>query len=406
MKTIYKYFNNLFLISILACGSIACSGLDPMDDYKKFLEGGEISYTGRVDSVKSFSGRSRLKLSMLLVSDPNITKIRSYWNNGMDSVEVSVNRGTGVDTVHFMLENLIEGGYNFEIITLDDIGNRSVPVTASGKVYGEKYEATLLSTPIISSKWYNYADSAIIELGGKDQFSLGERITYMDKEGQERKVILEKDTDWVHLENYKQGTEVYTQTMFMPEPTALDTFYSAKNTSLPEKTLVLFREDLDILKNSGSPVEYDTWDGNRWGIPKNWEVNETVKNMDGYGGFDGYKGHGYIAMEKWNSGHSPILNGKIYQSVTLPAGEYAFMMDFDSRNVKDEAYIIVAKGMGLPDVDQKDNAIAYEPLKDNKEVRFVLDQEMTISVGFLAWYEQDKQNFRAHNLKIQKLEWK
>jgi hypothetical protein len=145
----------------------------------------------------------------------------------------------------------------------------------------------------------------------------------------------------------KSGSSIEYQTLFLPEPTAIDTFRAEVETAH-----VIYEMHIE---NAGFPVEYSEWDGSRWGIPRDWVVNETVKNMNGYGGFDGFQGGGYLSMEKWNDSHAEIINGKIYQPMTLPAGTYSFEANFsDERggfNVSDEAYMAVVEGNTFPDIE-------------------------------------------------------
>lgn len=67
----------LLLFIIGACSKI--------DDYRsKFMAGGSITYTGKMDSVYIFSGRNRAKVTGLFTSDPNIAKYRVFWNSRQD----------------------------------------------------------------------------------------------------------------------------------------------------------------------------------------------------------------------------------------------------------------------------------------------------------------------------------
>src|SRR5215208_5798550 len=110
MRVIRFRWYSLF-ISVAAVIFFACGKMD--DTYKDFIKNGEIIYTGRVDSVQAYAGKNRIGLSMLLVSDPKITKVKVFWNNGRDSAVQNVVRTIGVDTVRFLLTNLTEGTYSF-----------------------------------------------------------------------------------------------------------------------------------------------------------------------------------------------------------------------------------------------------------------------------------------------------
>ena len=59
-------FAMAIIVLIHSCASSA-------DDYLKFTEGGAISYTGKIDSLKIFSGRDRIKIEGLIVWDPKVS---------------------------------------------------------------------------------------------------------------------------------------------------------------------------------------------------------------------------------------------------------------------------------------------------------------------------------------------
>ena len=108
-----RIYKNLAIASFLFGGILACT---PMDDYKKFIGDGEISYTGRVDSVKIYSGEERVMVEGLLISDPKVCGCLIFWNNKMDSLDVPVERTEKVDTLRQII-NLPENLYNFELYT-------------------------------------------------------------------------------------------------------------------------------------------------------------------------------------------------------------------------------------------------------------------------------------------------
>jgi hypothetical protein len=84
------------------------------DEYRKFTEGGAISYTGKIDSLKLLPGRNRLEVQGLILSDPKVKELRIYWNNKKDSAVVPIVRTSGIDAVTKIIDNLEENIYNFE----------------------------------------------------------------------------------------------------------------------------------------------------------------------------------------------------------------------------------------------------------------------------------------------------
>src|SRR3546814_16295689 len=77
-----------------------------------------------------------------------------YCNNGRDSVEVPINKTTGIDTVRVMIDNLQERIYTFEIVTYDNDGNKSVPSIGNGESYGDNYQNYRLPRLVMSAQYF------------------------------------------------------------------------------------------------------------------------------------------------------------------------------------------------------------------------------------------------------------
>src|SRR5690606_17809370 len=122
------------------------------EGYKDFLKDGETSYTGKIDSLEVLSGRNRVNVKGLFISDPKISECRIYWNSGSDSISVPVTRTQNVDTLDVIIDNLPENIYSFEVRTFDALGNKSVAVSKIGTVYGNRYQTSLYNRPEVSSK--------------------------------------------------------------------------------------------------------------------------------------------------------------------------------------------------------------------------------------------------------------
>jgi hypothetical protein len=102
-------------------------------------------------------------------------------------------------------------------------------------------------------------------------------------------------------------------------------------------------------------------------------------------------------MERW--GTPEIPNGKIYQTVTLPAGKYLFEIDFEGHKINNEAYLAIAAGTTLPDVAEIATAIGYSPFSA-PQVTVVLTEETEVSIGVVANLISNEQYFRARGVKF------
>lgn len=159
------------------------------------------------------------------------------------------------------------------------------------------------------------------------------------------------------------------------------------------------------IKNPGNPFVAETRlpSNNRWGTLKDWMVNDAVKSHNGYGGWSSDNG-GTMNMESgWGS--PQILNGKIYQTITLPAGRYSF--DPSGGNwsggenfMKDIGYAVVAPDMDvLPDYNQIANStnIFFQPFSKpvQNPVVFELSAPTKVTLGVVVNYAQDQQGFKS-----------
>ncbi|HEX7844933.1 MAG TPA: DUF4998 domain-containing protein [Chitinophagaceae bacterium] len=217
-------FNKFYLLLLMiAVAFVACSKME--DTYKEFVQNGEIIYTGRVDSVKSYPGKNRTALTMLLLSDPKISKVKVFWNNKTDSAVKDVVRTTGVDTVKFMLTNMTEGTYAFEIYTYDNQGHSSIKTDAIGIVYGQNYINSLFNRPLRSMTYA--ASKATLKWYGPSAQTIGQQINYTDSLNVAQSIFVPKADTMTVLSNFKKlGTFQY-RTLYLPEVNAIDTFYSA-----------------------------------------------------------------------------------------------------------------------------------------------------------------------------------
>lgn len=215
---------------------LSCSKMD--DTYHDFIKDGEVIYPAKVEAVKTHTGNNRIELSMLLTSDPKITKVKVFWNNGKDSAEKAVQRTTGVDTVRFSINNIEEGTYTFDIFTYDKNGHRSVKTDIIGNVFGERFIGSLYNRTLKSVSYLTTNGSArLVWVGAADQM-IGQEIKYTDSQGVARSFIEPRynsdgsSRDTTVLSTFKKGGSFEFRTLFKPEFSSLDTFYSAYETRI------------------------------------------------------------------------------------------------------------------------------------------------------------------------------
>lgn len=238
--------------------------------------------------------------------------------------------------------------------------------------------------------------------------------------------------------NFTDGVKDHTYTMTIRNLKASTTFYvrlgARVNDSFKNYNYsVVIKIDVpaadpnalpdNFLKNADFPFIRNTWDGDRWGTLTDWLTNDAMRSRGNglYGGYDGgygdYAGgkNSSFGFERWSSGENPIVNGKIYQTMTLPAGDYQYTLSFaggnpqTSNNGTDPRFIVVAAGKSLPDVADINTSLAHasfvgiDPNTGSVMVEFTLAQSTEVTVGVLANFTNTEQNVRVHHLSLKKM---
>jgi len=220
MKT-FANIKKLYIPIVLILLVYSCR---KMDEYKEFTKDGEISYTGKMDSVVVFSGDERVFVKGLLRADPKITNCRIYWNNGHDSVDIPIEKSGRTDTIKKFIP-LSENLYNFIIYTYDALGNKSIPVYATGKVYGDLYKKSINNRLILSA--IANADNDVTVTWRPIDKTLGAfatDVSYTDNNGKNKHVQVDVNAETAVLTNYKEGTPFSYQTLYIPDTLCIDTF--------------------------------------------------------------------------------------------------------------------------------------------------------------------------------------
>lgn len=222
---------SLFLLFLLAIGMVGCSKMN--NSYHDFWKNGEKVYPASPDSIKVFSGENRIEMTFTIAGGTSVTKAIIYWNNKTDSLVVPVqqNEKKSKDTIDVVLTNLPEGFYSFDVYTYDDKGNRSVVVNAIGHSYGNKYTSSLLSRLIESASYIN--DTAIIVWGDPaDKTSIGSELLYKGTTGTSRQLFVPPSADTTFITDmaFSAGDVILNRTLYVPDSTSIDTFYTAYDT--------------------------------------------------------------------------------------------------------------------------------------------------------------------------------
>jgi hypothetical protein len=204
-----------------------------MDEtYSEFWDEGVITYPAKADSVRTYPGDNRIILSWQLRGDPSITRTKIYWNNRTDSLDTPVTlTGALVEKIDVSLSNLPEASYAFDIYMFDGKGNRSIPVSTVGKVYGENYRKTLLARYVTNAE-YSAGEMTITWGNRVDATSVGTKIIYHSTDGTQRSIFETPDAVSTVISDfdYEVGNTFTVISAYLPVAEAVDTFYSAPAT--------------------------------------------------------------------------------------------------------------------------------------------------------------------------------
>jgi hypothetical protein len=220
MKT-KKTYQNFIVSLIIAFCLIACE--DMMDIHKKYVEGGEITYAPKLDSVQFLAGNNRILFQFWLKSAPNVRTVNLYWNSHADSLIIPVTPSAGLDSLSVFIENLEEQTYTFDALTTDIYGYSSLISSGISTSYGNIFQSTLnprqINRILISSmegtvSWY----SSPVNL-------LATEVRYTDTNGEIQIIQTPANESSTICPQADPASTFEYRSLFLPEPVAVDTFY-------------------------------------------------------------------------------------------------------------------------------------------------------------------------------------
>ncbi|WP_082592066.1 DUF4998 domain-containing protein [Candidatus Symbiothrix dinenymphae] len=214
------------VITVLAGITLtACDGM--MDFHQKYVEGGEIVYLPPPQSVEFLAGKDRVVVKIAFYNSPNTKSIDVYWNNAQDSLIylLPAPLSAGADTVYVSVPLEEEKGYNFTVYSTDAHGNRSLPSTGFGTAYGAMYQSSLSNQPMRRIALSD--DGGMLQWSLKSEGLYSKEVSYRKNDNLDSVVTTPADTTTTILPNAKSASQVTYRSSFLPEPTAIDTFYTA-----------------------------------------------------------------------------------------------------------------------------------------------------------------------------------
>jgi hypothetical protein len=365
-----------FLLLTLVISTSSCEE----EDYPLVLDNNEQASLGELEFLEIRSGNNRVLVEGV-VKDPSVSEVKIFWNDGANSIVVPVNASSETDTIHEIIEDLEEKMYIFEAQTFDEAGNSSKIVSGGAEVFGSSFANNAGNRQVVSSALRDSLLEVTFNLVDRSSGIIGTEFSYEKTSGMDHELFLQPEENSLSIPDFKSGSGFRYRTLYIPSLMAIDTVYTdyAEFTPIP----------LPQLKNASAPFEAAEASG-RWGTLAEWTTNEAIKNHGGYGGWDA--NNGFNVESGW--GAPAIVNGKIYQTVTAAAADFALQVEFNAHNYSEEDeggfYIVIAKGDGLPDVENLATApevLGYERVIGgvmNYSVEFTVVEMTEISIGIVT----------------------
>jgi hypothetical protein len=215
-----KYISLLAIWMGLFC-FMSCD--DFMDVHKKYVEGDEIIYAPKVDSMQFIAGREKILFRVWLRNSPNVRSVDVFYNNRTDSVIIPVTPSAELYNVNYILPDMGESAYTFEVRTTDSYGHQSLPTTGIGTSYGNNFQSQLNNRIANISINEKLSQTQVTWLSASENLILSEmRYTTI---GNEIKIIKVKPNESITpITDAADGSSFEYRSLFLPEPNAIDTF--------------------------------------------------------------------------------------------------------------------------------------------------------------------------------------
>ncbi len=278
MKNMIIKYRNLIIL-LLAFTIFSCDKME--DNYSQYLEGGEINYSSKPLNLMGQAGFKRIQLSWDLTTVNNVKEAIIAFNDQEIKVPVSSAQN---NSVRYIVNNLEEGIYDFEVYTISNSENKSLISSAIVSSYGEKYQSGL---NIQKLENFSYdGDILNFDVIGDFKNLIGYKIEYTKQNGELETKYYAKG-EFVEGFNVKAGSDIKIYSAYLPELTAIDTIFSNPFTyATPPKSYVL---DHTLFKLANLPMD----------IPR-FEPELPAAEQDWHNAWDGNRSTGKVFLERKN----------------------------------------------------------------------------------------------------------
>lgn len=230
----------------------ACS--DITDTQRKYLDMGETSYVGRMDSAVALGGNGRVVIVTKNTYLRTATECIVRWVDfqGVSSEKTfTIKDCVSGDYTRMPIDSLPEGDYDFYIYNMDEWGNKSLTVDCHGSSYGQTY-ASIQPKIAVNSITVDDNNSAQI-IFSTSKMAVKFKFTYQGDNDEEKTVEVNGTggkltiPDWGDYENLKLKITTY---VLPSDKLGLDTLVLASITQTGKQTMV----DYDVDKTRIVPM--------------------------------------------------------------------------------------------------------------------------------------------------------
>lgn len=212
MKSIKQFYLSL-LVGI--AGLTSCTDLT--GTFKDFQGDGEITYSGKIDSLIIKEGLNKIQVEGFLYYAGTAKEAVVEWADQQKIV--SLEGYSKNDRLAILIDDLAEGLYVFKIYTLDKDQNRSVISTLQANVFGEKFIAA--QHPVGYSATFTERNTVEIEWTDIPKMSKA-TLEYTDAQNNLQQMEIVPGNAKTVIYPFKPGSSLKITTYVKPSEKALE----------------------------------------------------------------------------------------------------------------------------------------------------------------------------------------
>lgn len=275
-----KKLKNYITLFILTVSAVFTSCNDTYEFHQKYIEGGEIIYTNKVDSLKTLPGNQRIEIQGYISNAFTVKEIEVFWDEGKNSQKFDYSKSSdNTDFLELVIENLEERAYEFEVYSKDSDGNKSVRVLTYGTAYGEVYRSNLTARFVDNFSYTK--DSVNLTFKRSDEFTRNTEVKYTNNNNEEIVNTLAPDESLSVLYDVDDSKPIKYRTFYVPSPK--DEY--GNETTIDEFGSDWLTYDYPFeLKAIIESITYEPVLGGvnvKWDNPENLEVTLNFRNFVG-----------------------------------------------------------------------------------------------------------------------------